>query len=198
MRRENLHDHYFQKAKKENFSARSVYKLKDIQEKYKILKSPMHVLDLGAAPGSWSEYLADSLQDLSKAYSRRNLRTPGPRMLQKTSESALGNPEPSAAQKSSKSESVLVSLDIQPLSPAALERIRRSGIRFHYLQKSIFETCTFEDGPFDLIVSDMAPSTQGSRLVDCAGSGELIQAAWTLARSHLKQGGHFIVKVFQS
>lgn len=49
-------DHYFKKAKKENFLARSVYKLEEIDKKYRILNSGNRVLDLGAAPGSWSQY----------------------------------------------------------------------------------------------------------------------------------------------
>ena len=49
-------DHYFQQAKKENYLARAVYKLKEIQDKYKILRPGDRVLDLGAAPGSWLQY----------------------------------------------------------------------------------------------------------------------------------------------
>ncbi|MEZ0329737.1 MAG: RlmE family RNA methyltransferase [Dissulfuribacterales bacterium] len=53
-----LHDFYFLKAKKEGFLARSVYKLQEVQEKYHIMKSGDLVLDLGAAPGSWTQYAA--------------------------------------------------------------------------------------------------------------------------------------------
>ena len=49
-------DHYFKKAKKENFYARSVYKLEEIDQKFKILKSGNYVLDLGYHPGSWIQY----------------------------------------------------------------------------------------------------------------------------------------------
>lgn len=47
-------DHYFLKAKQENYPARSVYKLKEMDLQFKIFKKGMKVLDLGAAPGSWS------------------------------------------------------------------------------------------------------------------------------------------------
>ena len=47
-------DHYFLKAKEEHYPARSVYKLKEIDSKFKIFRRGMRVLDLGAAPGSWS------------------------------------------------------------------------------------------------------------------------------------------------
>jgi 23S rRNA (uridine2552-2'-O)-methyltransferase len=49
-------DYYYQKAKKENYSARSVYKLKEINSKKHFLKLNQKILELGAAPGSWSEY----------------------------------------------------------------------------------------------------------------------------------------------
>lgn len=49
-------DHYFHQAKKQNYLARAVFKLKEIQNKYKILSLGDRVLDLGAAPGSWIQY----------------------------------------------------------------------------------------------------------------------------------------------
>ena len=48
-----VQDHYFLKAKKQHYLARAVYKLEEIQKKYKILRAGCRVLDLGAAPGSW-------------------------------------------------------------------------------------------------------------------------------------------------
>jgi 23S rRNA (uridine2552-2'-O)-methyltransferase len=50
-------DHWQQKARKEGYPARSVYKLKEIDEKFGIFRAAGSVLDLGAAPGSWSLYL---------------------------------------------------------------------------------------------------------------------------------------------
>ena len=52
-------DHYSRRAKKEQFPARSVYKLKEIQRKYKIIKKGDRILDLGCFPGSWLLYAAD-------------------------------------------------------------------------------------------------------------------------------------------
>lgn len=49
-------DHYFNKAKKENFVARSVYKLEEIDKKYHVLKKGDQVFDLGYHPGSWIQY----------------------------------------------------------------------------------------------------------------------------------------------
>jgi 23S rRNA (uridine2552-2'-O)-methyltransferase len=57
----NKRDHYYHKAKEENFAARSIYKLEEIDQKFKIIKAGMKVLDLGAAPGSWSQYLSNKV-----------------------------------------------------------------------------------------------------------------------------------------
>ena len=52
-------DHFYFKAKKENYPARSVYKLKEIDKKYRIIKKGYSILDLGAAPGSWAKYCSE-------------------------------------------------------------------------------------------------------------------------------------------
>jgi len=52
-------DHYFKKAKKENFLARSVYKLEEIDKKYKVLNTGDRVVDLGYHPGSWTQYTSN-------------------------------------------------------------------------------------------------------------------------------------------
>ena len=49
-------DHYTRRAKREGYPARSVYKLEEIQQKFRILHRGMKVLDIGASPGSWSMY----------------------------------------------------------------------------------------------------------------------------------------------
>jgi 23S rRNA (uridine2552-2'-O)-methyltransferase len=49
-------DHYARKAKQEHFLARSVYKLEEIDTKYRLLKQGQFILDLGCSPGSWSQY----------------------------------------------------------------------------------------------------------------------------------------------
>ena len=51
-------DHYTRRAQKDNYAARSVYKLEEIQKKHRILKRGARVLDLGCAPGSWLQFAA--------------------------------------------------------------------------------------------------------------------------------------------
>lgn len=54
-------DYYVQKARKEGYRSRAVYKLKEIQEKDRIIRPGMIVVELGAAPGGWSQYVAELL-----------------------------------------------------------------------------------------------------------------------------------------
>ncbi len=51
-------DIFVRKSKVEGYRARSAYKIKEIDEKFKIFKGGMSVIDIGAAPGSWSQYVA--------------------------------------------------------------------------------------------------------------------------------------------
>lgn len=52
-------DPYFRQAKAEGYLARSVYKLIEIDKRYRLLSPGLSVIDLGAAPGSWSQYLVE-------------------------------------------------------------------------------------------------------------------------------------------
>lgn len=52
----NPRDSWFKKAKADGFAARSVYKLEEIDQRFRILRTGDTVLDLGASPGSWSQY----------------------------------------------------------------------------------------------------------------------------------------------
>jgi len=54
-RQEQSSDPYFQQAKRDGYRARSAYKLIQIQQKFRILRPGQVILDLGAAPGSWSQ-----------------------------------------------------------------------------------------------------------------------------------------------
>jgi 23S rRNA (uridine2552-2'-O)-methyltransferase len=55
-------DIYVRKSQVDGYRARSVYKLIEIHEKFKILKNGYSVIDLGASPGSWSQYVAKTVK----------------------------------------------------------------------------------------------------------------------------------------
>lgn len=148
-------DHYFLKAKQENYPARSVYKLKEIAKRFPVFKPGMRVLDLGAAPGSWS----------------------------------LG-----AAELVGKNGSVL-GVDIQDVNtvfPANVTFMREDVFN----RSDAFAAELAARAPFDVVMSDMAPSTTGHRGTDQARSALLYEEALEVAQTCLAPGGSFIVKVF--
>ena len=57
-------DTYVRQSKVDGYRARSAYKLKEIDEKFRIFKGGMSVIDIGAAPGSWSQYVAKVLKSV--------------------------------------------------------------------------------------------------------------------------------------
>jgi 23S rRNA (uridine2552-2'-O)-methyltransferase len=54
--KKNRHDPAYLKAKRENFAGRAVYKLEEIDRKFRLIKPKMAILDLGCWPGSWLQY----------------------------------------------------------------------------------------------------------------------------------------------
>jgi len=55
MAQRKLHDKYFKMAKRDGYAARSAYKLLEIQKRRKLIRKGNRVLDLGCAPGSWTQ-----------------------------------------------------------------------------------------------------------------------------------------------
>ena len=152
--RKRVDDHYSRKARQEGFPARSVYKLEEIDQKFKLIKPGQAVLDLGCAPGSWTLYAAGIV---------------GPKGR-------------------------VIGVDLNPVEGTFPPQVT-------ILQADLLtspRTLVENDGPFDLVLSDMAPKTMGRREVDQARSLELCQMAWVWAESLLKPGGHFVFKIFQS
>jgi 23S rRNA (uridine2552-2'-O)-methyltransferase len=59
---EHFNDIYVKKAQAEGYRSRAVYKLKEVDDKESLLKPGMTVVDLGAAPGGWTQYVSEKLQ----------------------------------------------------------------------------------------------------------------------------------------
>jgi len=147
-------DYYTQLAKKENYPARSVYKLKEIDEKFKIFKKGQKILDLGCAPGSWLKF---------------------------------------ASEKAGK-DGLVVGIDLKKTEIEFPENTKT-------FQGDIFEKETIDFlssfGPYDILMSDMAPDTTGIKYADSVKSAALCEAALYLCQSLLVTGGVFITKIFQ-
>ncbi len=148
-------DYYFRKAKQQKYPARSVYKLKELDNKFKLFRKGMKVLDLGAAPGSWS----------------------------------LGAAEKVGMQ------GLVLACDIQSTETEFPENIC-------FMQEDVFnrspefEAKLAQMGPFDVVISDMAPRTTGTKFTDQTRSLELCVEALEVATTWLKPGGAFVVKIF--
>lgn len=144
-------DRFTDEAKKAGFPARSVFKLQEIDRRAKLLRPGLRVLDLGAAPGSWSLYAAQRIGPKGK----------------------------------------LVGVDLSPLSVT----LPANAVFFEgdaYSEDAPFLAL----GPFDLVLSDMAPKTTGNRLGDQTRSFELFMHALLMARRLLVPGGNFCAKIF--
>ncbi len=63
-----INDPFVHKAKADGYRSRAAYKIIEIQEKYRIIKRGMVVVDLGAAPGGWSQVVSTMLKDNGKVY----------------------------------------------------------------------------------------------------------------------------------
>ena len=193
-------DHFALKAQKEGYPARSVYKLKEMDDKFGLIKPgrfPFRVLDLGAAPGSWSLYVLRKLSGHS-----------GGRGGSRSSQA------PDALPVSATPPVSLVSVDLSPLSrqydqglfdkpaPAAEDRQNRGSFpAFLFIQGDFtlpdIREAILSHGPYNLLISDAAPATAGNRSLDTLRSLELAETALYYAETTLAKGGNLVVKVFQ-
>lgn len=152
---EHESDPYVLQARKLGYRSRAVFKLQEILEKDRLLRQGIVVVDLGAAPGGWSQYLRPLL---------------GPRGR-------------------------IVALDILPMEPLPGVEVIVGDFR----ETAVLEELERRAGSqaIDLVLSDMAPNLSGVDAADQAASVHLCELALDFARMHLKNGGAFVVKVFQ-
>ncbi len=62
----NRKDHFYKKAKDVGFRSRAAFKLKEMSDKFGLLKPGMHVIDLGCAPGGWIQVIANAVGPFGK------------------------------------------------------------------------------------------------------------------------------------
>jgi 23S rRNA (uridine2552-2'-O)-methyltransferase len=150
-------DHYYNKAKHENYLARSVYKLEEIDQRFKIIKPTDRVLDLGYCPGSWVQYT-------TKVVGKSGL---------------------------------IVGVDIQEIQTSL---IGHGNVKL--FQKDIFNIQSLsdieQDKLFQVVLSDMAPSTTGIRSLDQDRSLALVESVMQILPLFLAPKGHLVIKVFES
>jgi 23S rRNA (uridine2552-2'-O)-methyltransferase len=162
-------DYWSLKAQKEGYPARSVYKFKEMDEKFSLLPgfegseradSPVKILDLGAAPGSWSLY---------------------------TLRRMAGRGFLAAAD--------LVPLSRQ-YDQGLFARENFFFVQGDMTEQAV-EASLVSRGPYRLVMSDAAPATTGNRLVDTLRSLVLAETVIHYAEAALVSGGSLVVKIFQ-
>lgn len=149
-------DSYTQRAHREGYPARSVYKLEEIQATCRIVKPGDKVLDVGAAPGSWT------------LYTHREL--------------LKGNGQ-------------IIAVDLNPLNLNPVPPTVTSYVGDAFSKE--VRACLTSHGPFDAIISDVAPMTTGNRTVDTSRSEYLAEQVVLLAVEQLKVHGNLVIKIFQ-
>jgi len=153
--REHFEDEYVKRAQKAGWRSRAVYKLEELDRKDRLLRPAATVVDLGAAPGGWTQYAAR----------------------------AVGH------------KGAVVALDILPMDPIAGVEIIQGDFREETVLAELLEV--LGDRPVDLVMSDMAPNISGMKAVDQPRAMYLAELALELARQVLREGGDFVVKLFQ-
>ena len=166
-----LHDHvtdpYVRMAQKEGFRARAAYKLKEIDEAFGLVRPGQVVVDLGAAPGAWSQYL------------RRRF---APKVAGQGG-AATGE-----------LDGTIIALDLLEFEPVDGVQFIQGDFREDAVLSQL-ETA-LAGRPVDLVVSDMAPNLSGVSSADAARIELLVELAVDFSQRHLKPQGALVAKVF--
>lgn len=147
-------DSHTRAAKAQGYPARSVFKLREIDQRLRLLRAGQRVLDLGAAPGSWSLYASERV-------------------------GARGS---------------VLAVDLQPI-------VQAFGPNVVVIEGDALSLDNAELGrfaPYDVVLSDMAPSTSGSKVRDQALSFELFMRALDVGHALGAAGSSFVGKLFMS
>jgi len=164
---DHVNDTYVKLALKEGYRARAAYKLKEIDEALGLIKPGQLVVDLGAAPGAWSQYL------------RRRF---APR------EAGAGGAAVGAL------NGTIIALDLIEVQP--IEGVQFIQGDFHEEEVSARLAAALGGRPVDVIVSDMAPNLSGIAASDSARVGLLVELAIEFAEAHLRPDGVLVCKAF--
>ncbi|MCJ1300549.1 hypothetical protein MMC08_003346 [Hypocenomyce scalaris] len=210
-------DAYYRLAKEQGWRARSAFKLIQLDEQFDLFADVTRVVDLCAAPGSWSQVLSRVLIK-GESFGRRAWLEKGKREARIIyGEGAMGlkdegDGEEDAGEKECQlrpREGVkIVAVDLQPMAPlegittlkgdithpSTIPRILQALDPETYDPSSISTSTTH---PVDLVISDGAPDVTGLHDLDIYIQSQLLFAALNLALRMLKPGGKFVAKIFR-
>jgi len=166
-----LHDHisdpYVKLAQREGYRARAAYKLKEIDEELKLFRPGQVVVDLGSAPGAWSQYLR-------RRFAPKEAGVGG---------AAVGE-----------LNGTIISLDLLEMEPIEGVHFIQGDFREDEVLQQL--EAALAGRAVEVVVSDMAPNLSGIASTDAARIEHLIELAIDFARNHLKAEGALVTKVF--
>lgn len=180
---EHLTDPYVKLARKEGYRARAAYKLKEIDETLHLLRPDQFVVDLGAAPGAWSQYVRRRQTDAGRA---------GVGTAAATKSQVSGGAAGESGQAAS--PGAIVALDLLPFEPIEGVQVLQGDFR----EAEVLAQLEMLVGkrPVDVVLSDMAPNLSGIESSDTARIADLIELAVDFALAHLRPEGVLVAKAF--
>ena len=164
---DHVHDPYVRQAQKEGYRSRAAYKLKEIDESLALLRPGQVVVDLGAAPGAWSQYI------------RRRFAP---------KEAGVGGAAVGQLQ------GTIIALDLLDFEPIEGVTFIQGDFREESVLAELVQA--LESKLVDVVVSDMAPNLSGVEITDAARIEHLIELAIDFSRAHLRPQGALVCKVF--
>ncbi|KAK4871600.1 hypothetical protein RN001_015724 [Aquatica leii] len=185
-------DVYYRKAKEEGWRARSAFKLLQIDSKFNIFENVSKVVDLCAAPGSWSQVLSRKLY-LKEKVELEGLADNGDvldlLMLMNTK-------QPPRQEKISNENVQIVAVDLQPMAPLpGVVQIQGDITKFSVAEKIMRH---FEGTKADLVICDGAPDVTGLHCMDIYIQSQLLLGALHITCNVLKPTGNFVAKIFHN
>ena len=166
-----LHDHvndpYVKLAQKEGYRARAAYKLKEIDEELRLLHPGQLVVDLGAVPGAWSQYVR-------RKFAPREAGTGG------AAAGALNG--------------TIIALDVLDFEPIEGVTFIQGDFREASVLQKLEQAVAGR--AVDVVVSDLAPNLSGIESSDAARIAHLVELAVEFAQAHLAPHGALVCKVF--
>jgi 23S rRNA (uridine2552-2'-O)-methyltransferase len=164
---DHVNDTYVKLAKKDGYRARAAYKLQEIDDTLHLIKPGQLVVDLGSAPGAWSQYV------------RRKL----------SPKSAIGG-----GAAAGELNGRIIALDLLPMEPIEGVLFIQGDIREDAVLALLAEH--MQGQLADVVISDMAPNLSGISSADAARIEHLIELALEFAQTYLKPEGALVAKVF--
>eukprot|EP00041_Stephanoeca_diplocostata_P012498 m.209409 g.209409 ORF g.209409 m.209409 type:complete len:311 (-) comp18980_c0_seq3:184-1116(-) len=161
-------DVYYRQAKEEGWRARSAFKLLQLDEEFNFIKGAKRVVDLCAAPGSWSQVLSRKLGTDVLAVQKNE---PGP------------------------DDPKVVAIDLQAMAPLKGVIQLQGDITQESTAMGIVSH--FEGQQADLVVCDGAPDVTGLHDIDEYIQAQLLLAALNITTHVLRRGGSFVAKIFR-